>query len=187
MNCLQNTDLVQSVVGILSIILAIIALFVSWRTEVRASDRFHLDQELNKKIAVINVKPILSVWTTEYLDLKGIDLINCGTGTAVITEISFIKGTQSEKNIAKLFNLGNKVIWDTFWTFSNTKYYIKAGQEIKLVKLSFDQLLRQKFTQQEAIQILEKWQLELEGIKILIKYCDVFDNPQDTYERTLHS
>lgn len=181
------TDLIQTVVGVLSILLALVALFVSWKTENRTRNRFLSDQDLNKKIAEANMKPILSIWTTEYINKKGITLINCGTGTAIITKIAFSKQTQIEKNIAKLFTINKPFNWDTYWTFSESKYYIQAGQEIPLVRLSLKGLESQKFDEKEALEILKDWQTELEGIRIEITYYDVLNNQQPLYDRTLHS
>jgi hypothetical protein len=183
----QLTDLIQSVVGVFSIILALIAIIATWSIEKRTKDRFQNEQDLNKKIAEANAKPILSVWTTEYKKHKGITLINCGTGTAIITKIEFSKGSESEKNIAKLFKKSKNFLWDTCWTFSDTKFYIQAGKEIVLVKLTLKGLEEQNFSNEEALLILEEWQSNMEGIRILITYDNVFDNQQPLYERILHS
>lgn len=183
----QLNDLIQSIVGIFSIVLAIIAIILSLLAEKRTRIRFHTEQNLNKKIAEANAKPILSVWTTEYTNHKGIALINNGTGTAVITKIEFSKGSQTEKNIAKLFKKSKDFSWDTYWTFSETKFYIQAGQEVVLVSLTLKGLVQQDLKEKEALQILNEWQADMEGIRIRITYDDVFNNQQPLYDRILHS
>ena len=186
-NSINWVELIQAIAGLLSIVIAVIAIYIAIETEKRSHSRFKEEQNLSRQIAEANVKPIISIWTVEYINLKGIKLINCGTGPAIVTSIYFTKNEKQVFNIAELFNIERQFYWDTFWTFSDTKFFIQADRNIKLVEVSLENLVKQGISLSDANLILDNWQSELEGITINIEYCDVFGNPQIPYFRTLHS
>ena len=182
---LLNT--IEAVSVLLSTILASIAIAISLWAQGRTRRHFEAQLELSQKVAAANVKPIVALFTMEYLDKKGIILSNAGVGTAIITNIEFYRDSQSAKNLAHLFQLPEQVIWDKHWTFLQSKFYLKAGQDLVILKLSSSNLQKQGFDEQETRKILDSWKNQLEGIEINITYEDVLGNKQEHYRRTMHS
>ena len=60
------------------------------------------------------VKPLLSIKSQNYVDLKSIRLINYGVGPAVIRKVEFRRAPdgKSTNNIVDLFNLN--IMWESF-------------------------------------------------------------------------
>jgi hypothetical protein len=161
---------------VLSFIAVIVSLLVAYKS--------HL---LTKSIAEAQAKPILTIYTSEYLNEKGLRIENVGVGTAVITQIKIAKGNIQRNTVAELFQFDQSLKWDTFWRFQQTTDYLKAGERRILARLTAENLVRQGFGESEALAILKSWQSQLEGITIEIDYEDVFGNRQRPYKRTFKS
>jgi hypothetical protein len=184
----EHTSTATEVSTVISSIAAVIAILVALLVEWRTNKRFSRQLEREEKIAIANVKPILSVYPSKFINNKAVTLHNYGIGTAVITGISFSKGSKVEKvSLVNLFSLAENVAWDYFWNFRQDRYYVQPGQDIVLVKLTEENLMNQGFDQQEAEQILETWQKQMDGISIQINYEDILSNPQPIYRTTLVS
>lgn len=178
--------LIQATSGVFSVLVSITAIFVVWRVEIRNHKRFQIQQELTTKIANANIKPLLASHSVKYGNLKDVALYNYGSGTAIITSISFSKDKKVSNNLANIFDLGS-IAWDNHWTFITEKTYLRAGEKIILVKLSAEGLIKQGKSEPEALKILEKWQKQLGGIEIKISYEDILGNKQNDYVRTYNS
>jgi hypothetical protein len=159
---MENTfyNFIQAVTNILSILVASFALLTSIR------------------FAAMNVKPLVSVETNDYEDMKSVILVNHGLGTAVITHISISKdGTPArDNNIVTLIDPKNKIQWDDYSYFTQKQEYLRAGQQIYLAKLYDNKSSIKK-------QVLSQWNNRLSGIKIHICYKDVLGNKQPDYIR----
>ena len=178
-------ETVQVVAGVMSTLVAVVALYLAFRNEKRNQLRFEEQLKLSQEIAIANVKPLLTIHSQVYVDNKGISLFNGGIGTAVITDIEFEKDGRTTQNLVELFNLGSDFYWDTFWKFSGRKYYLRAGRSYQLVKLTLKKLEDQGFPQDKALRLLSKWQEQKSGINVRIQYSDVFGNPTEPYTDTL--
>ena len=183
----EVATLIQAVASILSVLVAVTALAIAFRVEARNSVRFQDQQNLTKEIALANIRPVLAAYTLEYINLKGLTLSNCGVGTAVITDVEFSKNGRTVKNVAKLFSFDKPVIWDTYWTFLKAEDYLRAGDKRALVKLSKGNLVKQGFTEEQALHVLESWQEQLDGITLAATYQNILGNEQEAFEHTFSS
>ena len=81
-----------AVAPLLSTITAVAALFISFRTERRVQGRFQQQLDLSRRIAEANIRPLLALTISAYVDHKAIELTNHGAGTAVIRKITDVLG-----------------------------------------------------------------------------------------------
>lgn len=169
----------------ISSIAATVAIVVAIFVEVRTGQRFSEQLKREEKLALANIKPLLAVYPSKFINHKAVTLHNYGIGTAVITSISFSKGDKVENiSLVNLFSFPQEVIWDYFWNFRQKKYYIQSGQDIVLVELT-EKNLAEKFEENTIKNILDSWQEQMDGITIKITYEDILGNPQESYETTL--
>lgn len=182
---LEWSAVMQAIATLLSVVVAAFAVILAIRAEFRASQRFRAEIELQKQVAEANIKPILAVFTSEFLNNKGIVLTNAGIGTAIITNINFSRGDKTVKSMPYLFDFPSKVIWDYFWTFGERAHYLVAGKSIDLIRLTADHLIEHGFSEDKADEILNSMQEQMSGIGIKVEYEDILGNKQKIYERTL--
>ena len=180
----DTATLISSASDIASVLLSLAAIIIAIRTEARASKRFIADMEASERIAVAQLRPLLAIFVSEFVDHKAITLENHGAGAAVITDVSFSKNNKKVKNVALLFDLQVQVEWDDYWTFRQFGG-LQPGQEITLVKLTQESLIMQGHSPPGALQVLEEWQQQIHGIQFHIEYEDLLGNKQDDYERIL--
>lgn len=173
------------IASIVSMVVAIVALFVAFRVERRNQLRFDDQLKQSRKFAIANMKPLITIQSQIYINRKGITLSNFGVGTAVITNIEFEKGGYSTRSLVELFDLGTEFMWDTFWKFSGDKYYIPANGRRQLVELTSKNLVKQEWSEDEAIALLAKWQAQKAGINVRIEYEDLIGNTLEPYITTL--
>lgn len=152
----------------------------------RLEAELELEKLKSESIANANIKPLLGSHSIRHLTKREVYLRNFGRGTAIITSISFSKGQKVSNNLARIFDLGS-IIFDDEWTFLTEKTYIAADETKILVQLTKAFLIQQGKSEEEALEILEKWQEQLDGIEIKISYEDILGNKQDDYVRTYHS
>jgi hypothetical protein len=93
----ELSEAIQAVAGLLSLFISIAAIFISIRVEARNSKRIQREQFEAKQIAMASVKPVLTIATKNYINLKEVQLVNHGPGTAVITKIVFSKNKKASK------------------------------------------------------------------------------------------
>ena len=180
------TELIQTIVGVASVVVAGAALYVAFRIERRNQLRFDDQLQQSREIAIANIKPLLTIHSQIYVNRKGISLVNRGVGTAVITDIEFEKQGRTTRNIVELFDLGSDVLWDTFWKFSGEEYFLSADGKYQLVELTAENLVVQGRTNEKALELLAKWQEQKSGISVRIKYSDLLGNASDPYLTTLN-
>ena len=68
---------VEVVISLLSAIAALAAIIVAIRVDKRASERFERQMIMQHDIARAQVTPMLAVFTSEFVNLKGIEILNC--------------------------------------------------------------------------------------------------------------
>jgi hypothetical protein len=182
---LNISDLIRTIALVLSGIASLIAIFIAIKSENRNAKRFEAGLEAQKEIAEKSLIPILTVYYSENIDFKRIELFNAGIGTAIINKVALSKNGKSVKSLHELFELPNKIKWDSYWTFEQNKYYLSAGKSFHLVELSEKNLMDQGFNKTEISNILDLWQKQMDGIKIEILYEDIFGKNSYKYERVL--
>jgi hypothetical protein len=98
---------VEIIASVSSAIIALVALIFSMVTLKRQQDRADT-------YARASVRPLLSIKSQNYLDLKSIRIVNYGVGPAVIRKAEFRRGSVGvpTNKIVDLFNLN--IIWESF-------------------------------------------------------------------------
>jgi hypothetical protein len=180
-------SLIQAMSGVASVTTAVIALVIALRVDARASTRFRTQLDLTQKLAIANIKPVLGLVTAEFSNLKSIQLVNYGTGTAVITKVVISKVGRVERNVADLFSFEVPITWDNYWTVTDDVFYLRAGQSLILARVSAQGLLADGFDVDGADRILRSWQAQLEGVRVDALYEDALGNKLPDYSRTLRS
>jgi hypothetical protein len=179
------SDLIKTIALALSGIASIIAILIAIKSENRSSKRFEAGLLIQKEIAEKSLIPLITVYYSENISYKRIELFNAGIGTAIINKVVLSKNGKSVKSLHELFNLPAKVKWDSYWTFEQNKYYLSAGKSFYLVELSEKNLAEQSFNKIEIENIMNVWQQQMEGIEIVILYEDIFGKNSYKYEREL--
>lgn len=143
--------------------------------------------KLSKSIARAQSKPVLAIYTSEYINYKAVSLRNVGNGTAWINSFKINRGSDEVDCLVELFNFKSKreVIWDNYWIFTKPPDYLQAGEYRMLVELSEKHLVKQKFKESEALNILKEWQKQLDEIEIKIHYSDITGEDNYYYQRKL--
>jgi hypothetical protein len=182
----EQATLITSITATISSIAAITAILVAILVVIRTHRRVSEGLRREERLALANIKPLLAVYPSKFIDHKAVTLHNYGIGTAVLTGISFAKGNNVDSlSLVNLFNFSEKVIWDYFWNFRQRKLYVQPGRDVLLVKLTAENLAEQGFDAATIRKILDAWQQQMDGITIYITYEDVLGNLQEDYETTL--
>jgi hypothetical protein len=179
------SELIKTTALALSGIASIIAILIAIKSENRNSKRFEAGLSIQKEIAEKSLIPLLTVYYSENISYKRVELFNAGIGTAIINEVILSKNGKSVKSLRELFDLPAKVKWDSYWTFEQNKYYLPAGKSFHLVELSDKNLAEQGFNKIEIDNIMDIWQQQLKGIEIEILYEDIFGKNSYRYKRTI--
>src|SRR4051794_27039936 len=117
---------VQLAAQLTSTLIALVALFIGVRNENRNQARFQQQLDSSKRIAEANVRPLLALTISGYLDRKALELVNHGTGTAVIRSISFSRGDLVASSVPDIIQLSREVIWNDFTELENVTEYLPA-------------------------------------------------------------
>ena len=186
----MSPETIQSIAGVASIIVAVAALVVAIRSERRAKQQFEEQLAYQEKIAIANIKPLVSILQSKYLSLQSVKLRNDGVGTAVIKNISINKGNQAvELRMAELFKFPNHepFAWDRYIVLRGEPIHLQTGNSVTLIEISEGNLVQQEIGREDARAIIHSFQKQTEGIMITVDYEDVLGNPQDQYKKVLHS
>ncbi len=179
-------EVVQTVAGVMSSLVAVVALLVAFRVELRSNTRFQAQLEQSERIARANVRPLVTIYSQAYTDLKSVKLVNRGIGTAVINAIEFSKNGRSTRNLVELFEIDREFSWQDFRRYPEGLVYLPPGETVDLVKISETHLINQNISPHNVEDILKQWQAQKTGIEVRIEYEDVLGNPQDPYVDTLN-
>jgi hypothetical protein len=183
---LDTAALIQTVGGVASTAVSAAALAVAFRVERRTAARFQAQMDVTDKITAASIQPVLGTLTSEFIDLKAIKLINYGTGTAVITSAAANRAGHHERNVADLFEFDRPILWKNYWTFPDSDFYLRAGQELILASLDRASVERQHGSD-FADLAMKSWQQQLDGIELELVYRDVASLRCYEYQRILAS
>jgi hypothetical protein len=179
----MNSESIKLVAQILSAIVSITALIISFRTERRNQKRFERQLELTNKIASANVKPLLAVSFEGYIDIKGMALDNHGPGTAVVTNLQFHRGKRGSKDLSELIDFDEEVIWNECPSYSDEPVYIPGKSSEVLLRLTLDRLTEDGMSEKRALELLESLEAQMDEISIVVSYEDVLGNKIDDGKR----
>lgn len=172
-----NADMIRLVAQLASTAVALVALYVSFRTEHRNHVRFKQQLHLSERIAKANVRPLVALTLSGYLNKAGLELENHGAGTAVISDISFHLGTRTGSSVPRVLDLKHNVEWNDFTDYEDsTPTYLPAKSTETLVELTLENLLRQGFTKDQATVTLKRVESQLDEVCMKITYEDVLGN-----------
>lgn len=169
-------DLVGIISNISSLIVAVVAIYISIQSENRSQQRFQLQLDQSREIAQANIKPLIEISHSGYEGVKKFVLSNNGLGTAIIRRIEFINEVGETTNLALSFRFEEKFLWDDFYQFSNTETYLRPGETKVLVSLTNDNLRNQGFSSEAASAILKSFDDQVQNIKANIVYEDLLGN-----------
>lgn len=182
----EQVSLISSITAVISSLAAIIAIVIAIIVEIRSHKRFSEQLKREEKLALANIKPLLDIYPSKFINHKAVTLHNYGVGTAIITSITFSKDAKSENaSLVNLFNFPQRIVWANFWNFRQKVYYIQAGQDLVLLKLTEENLSNQGFDEKTIKSILSSCEEQMRGINIQITYSDILGNIQEKYNATL--
>jgi hypothetical protein len=145
---------------------------------------FNRQQARAEHHASASVKPLLSIKSQNYVNLKSIRIINYGVGTAIIRKAEFRRSSEGipTNKIVDLFTLD--ILWESFVNIPPNRAIPSQG-EILLVKESLLHLREQGYDESQALSILEQWQQQKTGIQVHIEYEDIYGTPMPILEQSL--
>ncbi len=168
-----------------SLIVAAVAIIIALNTEKRSAERFRVQLEQSSQIAKANIRPLLSIGSSGFKGIKLISLKNDGLGTAVVNKIRFIKHEKFALNLAELFHFKQKILWDNYYVFTNSQFYLRANESVTLLHLTVDGLKNQLYPEHEIGQIMKEFDNQQKGIVVQIEYEDLLGNEQTSIEVVL--
>lgn len=168
----------QIVVSICSLIVAVAALVFS-------AVSFRRQQARAERQARASVKPLLSIRSQNFVNLKSIRLVNSGVGPAIIRKAEFRRGAGGvpTNKIQELFNL-NVPSWPHFVNVVPNRV-IPADSEMLLVKLSLEFLESNHIEKPAALELLREWRKQKKGIVARVEYEDIYGNEMAVLVETL--
>jgi len=159
-----------------STLVALGALYVTFRNEQRNQYRFEQQLDFSRRIAEANIRPLLALTTSAYLDRKALELVNHGAGTAVVTNIVFRRGDQSAASIQDVLQLSQNVIWNDFTELDDVVEYLPPRTTDVLVELTLDHVIAQGIPERQAIKLMEELEQQLDETKVIVTYEDILGN-----------
>ncbi len=155
----QSIEWLQIAANIGSLVVAVAALFFTFQTENRSAERFDKQLEQSNQIAKANIRPLLSIGTSGFMGIKLVSLKNSGLGTAVVKDILFKKGEKTVRNLAKLFEFKKQVIWDNFYSFTASDFFLRAGESVMLVNLTAERLQQRGYNASDINYFMNEFDL----------------------------
>lgn len=181
----EIVNLVQSLVGVATLIVAIVSIFIGLRAERRNSERFSIQMQHAEDMVAASIRPLVSVYSQVYKKKKSLILCNRGLGPAIVTLGEFSKNGRTTNNVKDLFEFDVDIPWDSWRKLTKGTFSVAPGQEIVLLKLSEATLKSREFSESQAVELLESWQNQKTGIEVRIDYQDAVGRVQETYKATL--
>jgi len=159
-----------------STLIGLVALFISFRNEHRNQLRFQQQLEFSKSIAEANIRPLLALTVSGYLERKALELVNHGSGTAVVTAITFKRGDREAASVPDVIELSDDVVWNDFTLLEDAIEYLPSKASDTLIELTYDHLIGQGFSKSAAAALMEELEAQLDEVKVTVTYEDVLGN-----------
>ncbi len=167
-NLLFISDYIPILSAIIPTITALIAIIIAI-----------ISIRLTNRIAINNIKPLISSYSFHNDNFCGVTIENFGMGTALITKIIIKKNNIKTVCFPKLFSFEDST-WSDYTNFIQEVYYYRPGQKKFLGKIDKENIKRNNMDYNE---IKEKYEKEIKGIYIEIHYEYIFHNKQEPYTR----
>lgn len=180
-------DAVGKIVPVASVIVAVIALYVSHNAFQKQLDQSQKQLELSMTVAKAQVKPYLTINRYNIGGEDKLVLKNAGPGTAIINKVTLFKDGKKtdDLDLKRLFDTeSSREYASTFETFAPPQP-IMSGDKIDIIKLDERELKDEGFSATSIAKIAKIFQEEAKRISIEIEYEDILHNPQDKIETTL--
>lgn len=142
-----------------------------------------------KKTAIVNARPLLAIDQKIKRDTsREVKLYNKGLGTAVIRDGTFSKGDRNGKrSIADVLDIDTNLQWN-YYEFGDEVSYLRAGESIMLWSLSVDMLAQYRnLSHEAAYNTFHTVDKQVTGIRIFVRYDDLFANKQRPLDTTIDS
>lgn len=172
-----SPDALQVVADIASVAIALAALLRTAWVESRSRELTEQQLEISRRL----VRPLIGVFTENFLSFVAVEIRNNGSGTAVITSVHLEKNNKQATTIAELVNRSLKnqlVAVDKYWVFPGGEVHLPAAGSLTLFRLSIETLMDGRRTGHEADQLLERTKEALCEICITVRYSDILDTEQ---------
>lgn len=172
----MDAEAVKLVVQLTSTAVALIALYVSFRNERRNHERFQQQLDLSRRVAEGNARPLLALSISAYDDHKALELTNHGSGTAVISNVVIRRGKRTAGSVPDVLDLGRDIVWNDFTDFGDSIVYVPPRASEVLIDLTYDHLIEQGFSEEDAASQLEELEQQIDEIRVSVTYEDVLGN-----------
>jgi hypothetical protein len=124
-----------------STLVALVALYLTVRSERRSRLRFQHQLDLSERLIEANVRPFLAVTTLTYENHRGLELTNHGVGLAVIRKVTFRRGKSTATSAAGLLELKRDFDWDDCTDYKSGPFYHRSQETDTLVELTLQVFL----------------------------------------------
>ena len=172
----------STIAAISSAVIALVALVYSVIS-------FNKQQRRAEQHAQANMRPILKIRTQKYVNRKAIILRNVGIGPAIITNATFSKECKSTNKIVDLFEQLPIPFWEKFINLPDGTVLPAHEDSILVLQtsghLTDANVQETSITNDQALDILKRWDRIKSGIHVSIEYEDVLGNTQDSVDLTL--
>jgi hypothetical protein len=173
---LVDWDVVGQVSQGAATVVAVCALVVSFLAERRNQKRFEEQMDESRRVAHANVRPLLGLTISGYMNEKAMYLVNHGIGAAVVTRITFRRKDETALNVPELIELDQGVVWDDFTEYTEGNiFYVPAGESETLIQLTLESLSAQGIRGREAERLMETLGAQLDEIEVTVTYEDVLE------------
>jgi len=144
--------------------------------------QFWSTTKLQEKIATVNVQPLLDVIGDANDEYKKIILQNNGSGTAVITQLSYQRGNRTALSIPQLLDESVRArCGNACRAFRTDRVNLRAGAKIELFVVEKSWL-----PELERDALFSELQTEVQEITLNMAYKDAFGKEQPSGPQELH-
>ena len=161
-----------------STLLALLALFIGLRNESRNQKRFDEQLDQSKKIAAAGARPLLMIGREGYKNEKAVTVENRGPGVAIVTSVLFKRKNRHASDISDLVDVPPKpeILWDEINPYESFPYYLAGQSAEDMIRISADSIIEAGLSPKAATVLLENIEAQLDEIRVVIKYEDVFSH-----------
>lgn len=164
----SGKSLLDMLIPACAVVISLIALFVSlWS--------LYTQRKHNRK----SVRPAGHVQLNDSLQQLQVKIVNKGCGPMLIKEFTAVRGEIIKHNI--IYHLPEGIL-NGFTHQIHTEpegYWLVPGDELVLLSLQGNH------NDQQFVRIRENVRAIISGLKVNLKFCDVYDETQPVFEKSL--
>lgn len=171
----QNADVASAVAALAGVVIALCALFVSWRANRTARKTLEIQHKHN----VLSVKPIPEITVADYEDSLRVRIRNNGMGTMIITSAEFTNQSHTKGSlIAMMPALPNGRVWNHFTTDIEGRS-LQPGKMLPLLDLTASEGEGNFGVARDLVRS------HLKEIVVIVSYTDVYESKFSAYTKDL--